>query len=45
MFLVNLRQKMCNKVVFDSVPDQHKTQEMCDNAVDNYVHVLKFVPG
>ena len=32
---------MCDKVVnkfyfvFDSIPDQYKTQEMCDTAVSN----------
>ena len=28
----------------DSVPDQCKTQKMCDKAVDNALPVSKFVP-
>ena len=41
---------MCDKVVLEnggtlvSVPDQYKTQEMCDKAVDNYAQALEFVP-
>ena len=30
--------------VFDSVPDQYKTQGMYDKAVDDYAHILKFIP-
>ena len=42
LVIIQLTQKMCNKVVniclflSDSIPDQYKTQEMCDKAVDNY---------
>ena len=34
---------MCSKVVFESVPNQNKTQEMCNKAVDGYAHALKIV--
>ena len=40
---------MCNKVVniclflSDSIPDQYKTQEMCDKAVDNYLYLFLFL--
>ena len=30
--------------VSDSVPDQYKTQGMYDKAVDDYAHILKFIP-
>ena len=30
--------------IFDSVPNQYKTQEMCDKAVDNYPSTKKYVP-
>ena len=30
--------------VFDSVPDQYKTQGMYDKAVDDYAHILMFIP-
>ena len=30
--------------MFDSVPDQYKTQEMCDKIVDDLLPALKFVP-
>ena len=30
--------------VFDSVPNQYKTQEMYDKAVDDYARILKFIP-
>ena len=26
------------------VPDQCKDQQMCDKAIDNYPHALRFVP-
>ena len=41
MFLIDLRLKKCDKAVdkcpfvFDSVPNQYKTQEMCDR-IDSY---------
>ena len=28
-----------------SAPDQYKTQEICDKAVNNYAHVLGFAPN
>ena len=31
--------------MLESVLDQCRTQEMCDKAVDNYRHELKFVPS
>ena len=40
---------MCDKAVLEnggtleSVPDQCKTQEMCDKAGDNYPHALELV--
>ena len=34
---------MWSKVVFDSVPSQYKTQEMLDEALDDYANALKFV--
>ena len=27
-----------------SVPDPYKTQNMCDEAVDNYTHALELIP-
>ena len=39
---------MCNKVVdtcpfiFDSVPDQYETQEICEKAVSNNPFMLKY---
>ena len=41
---------MCNKAVLKnagtlkSVPDCYKNQQLSDKSVDNYPHVLKFVP-
>ena len=41
---------MCDKAVLEngrqlkSVPDCYKNQEMCNKAVDNYPHILEFVP-
>ena len=41
---------MCNRatlkdfVTLGFVPNQCKTQEMCNNAVDNYIHALEFAP-
>ena len=41
---------MCDKVVpkdpflLKYCPDKHKTQEMCDKAVDSCLLALKFVP-
>ena len=43
-------QQMCNKAVntcfflFHSVPDQYKTQKMCDVAADDCLVALKFIP-
>ena len=31
--------------VFVSVTDPYKTQEICDEAVDNYAHELEFLPA
>ena len=42
---------MCDKTILEndgtlqSVPDQYKTQEMCNNVVYNYAHALEFVSG
>ena len=35
--------KICRKLSFviSYVPDQYKTQKMCDKAVENYAHALK----
>ena len=50
MFLINIRLQLCNKAILEdggtlaSVPNQYKTQEMCNKAFDNHVHALKFVP-
>ena len=35
--------KDCGTLGF--VPNQCKTQEMCNNAVDNYIHALEFAPN
>ena len=32
------------RFVIRYVPDQYKTQQTCDKAIDNYPHALKFVP-
>ena len=40
---------MCDKAILEnggmleSFTDCHKNQQICDKAVDNYPHVLKFV--
>ena len=42
---------MCGKGILEnggalnSVLDCYKNQRLCDKAVDNYTHGLKFVPG
>ena len=33
-----------NGRILESVLDCYKNQQMCDKAVDNYPHALKFVP-
>ena len=41
---------MCDKAILEnggilnSVPDCYKNQEICNKEVDNYPHVLEFVP-
>ena len=41
---------MCDKAILEnggtleSVLDCYKSQQMCDKAVDNYHHTIKFVP-
>ena len=41
---------MCDKTILEngetlkSIPDCYKNQEMCNKAVDNYLHALEFVP-
>ena len=41
---------MCNIIICEDlfwtrhVPDQYKTQQMCDKAVDDCLATLKFVP-
>ena len=41
---------MCDKATLENgrmseyVPHSCKTQEMCNKAIDNYAHALKFVP-
>ena len=48
MFLINMKLKMCNEAILEnggtleSVSNRYKTQGMCDKAVDNHAHVLKF---
>ena len=50
MFPINVRLKKSVIKIFgnggtlESVPNRYKTKEMCDKAVDNYAHALKFVP-
>ena len=53
MFLIDVRLNKCVNMrqailehggMLQSVPDQHKAQEMCDKAVDNYAHAFEFVP-
>ena len=40
---------MCDKAILENdgasepVPDYHKNQEICDKAVENYPHALKFI--
>ena len=40
---------MCDKIISDDpfslryVPDQYKTQQMCDEAVDDFLPILNFV--
>ena len=42
---------MCDKAILqnvgilESVPGPYKNQQMCDKAIDNYPHALKFVLG
>ena len=42
---------MCDKAILEndgtleSVPNYYKNQEMYHKAVDNYLHVLQFVPN
>ena len=42
---------MCDSIIYDDpfllryVPDQYKTQQMCDKAVDDCLAALKFVPN
>ena len=50
MFLIDIRlKKMCNKAFLEnggteeSVPECYKIQQMCDKAVDNYPHALKYI--
>ena len=51
MFLLNIRpsKAMCDNAILENgetlepLPDCYKNQQMCDKAVDNYPHVLKFV--
>ena len=41
---------MCDKAILEnggtikSVPDCYRNKKMCNKAVDNYPHVLEFVP-
>ena len=34
-----------NDETLESVPDSYKNQEMYHKAVDNYLHILQFVPN
>ena len=42
---------MCNSIICEDpfwiryVPDQYKTQQMCDKAVDDCLAALKFLPN
>ena len=44
-------QEMCNKAVnsnfflFDSIPDQGKTPEMCDRAISDYPFLIVYCPN
>ena len=40
-----IRAVDCNPYTTKHVPDQHKTQEMCDKAVDDNPDVLESVPN
>ena len=31
-------QNMCDRVILENVPKCYKNQELCNKAVDNYVH-------
>ena len=51
MFLIDIRLNKCvikqfveNGGTLESVRKCYKNQQMCDKAVDNYPHELKFVP-
>ena len=41
---------MCNRAIIEnggtlkSVPNRYKTHEMCNKAVNNYIHALEIVP-
>ena len=37
-------KRIWNIVAFDSLPNHSETQKMCDKAVDDYAHALKFAP-
>ena len=45
-----MTQGMCNKavnnyfVLFDSIPDQYKTQEICDRTVSDYLFLMVYCP-
>ena len=41
---------MCDRIISDPfslryVPNQYKTQKICDEAVDHFLPTLNFVPG
>ena len=50
MFLTDIRLKKCVTVVnfcsfvIDSIPDQYKTQKMCDKGVDDNPSSVKYIP-
>ena len=50
MFLIDMTQEMCYKVVLESggtlnyVPDYYKIKDSNKVVVDNYVHTLEILP-
>ena len=44
MYLNVYKTILENDGTLKSISDWYKTQEICDKAIDNYVHSLEFVP-
>ena len=50
MFLSDMKLKKCVVIVENDgtlklVPDCNNNQKLCNKAVDNFVHVLEFIPA